>query len=72
MMMFNMIKIPGILSGCHSSAQQPRQPDGGPVGQIKGLPLTTHLLKKRRAERQLFAEAQKGQKAARQRKSITV
>ncbi len=25
------------LSGCHSSEQQPRQPDGGPGGQIKGL-----------------------------------
>jgi hypothetical protein len=24
------------LSGCHSSEQQPRQPDGGPLGQIKG------------------------------------
>jgi hypothetical protein len=22
--------------GCYSSEQQPRQPDGGPVGQIKG------------------------------------
>jgi hypothetical protein len=32
----------------------------------------TYLLKKRRAEKQLFAEAQKGQKAARQIKSITV
>jgi hypothetical protein len=32
----------------------------------------TYLLKKRRAKRQLFAEAQKGQKAACQRKSITV
>jgi hypothetical protein len=24
------------LSGCNSSEKQPRQPDGGPVGQIKG------------------------------------
>jgi hypothetical protein len=24
------------LSGCHSKEQQPRQPDRGPVGQIKG------------------------------------
>ncbi len=23
------------LSGCHPSGQQPRQPDGGPGGQIK-------------------------------------
>ncbi len=23
------------LSGCHPSGQQPRQPDGGPEGQIK-------------------------------------
>ncbi len=23
------------LSGCHHSGQQPRQPDGGPEGQIK-------------------------------------
>jgi hypothetical protein len=24
-----------VLSGCHPSGQQPRQPDGGPEGQIK-------------------------------------
>jgi hypothetical protein len=42
------------------------------VGQIKGVLLLTQIQRKRRAERQLFAEAQKGQKAARQRKSITV
>jgi hypothetical protein len=30
------------LSGCHSSEQQPRQPDGGPAGQIKGL-LSWHI-----------------------------
>jgi hypothetical protein len=30
------------LSGCHSSEQQPRQPDGGPEGQIKGL-LSRHI-----------------------------
>ncbi len=23
------------LSGCHPSGQQPRQPDGGPEGQVK-------------------------------------
>ncbi len=37
------------LSGCHSSEQQPRQPDGGPEGQIKGL-LSRHITKKKRAK----------------------
>ncbi len=37
------------LSGCHSSEQQPRQPDGGPEGQIKGL-LSRHITKENRAK----------------------
>ncbi len=35
------------LSGCHSSEQQSRQPDGGPGGQIKGL-LSQHVTKRNR------------------------
>jgi hypothetical protein len=52
------------LSGCHSSEQQLRQPDGGgAVGQIKGYSHDTFTKEKReRAERQLFAEAQKGKR----------
>jgi hypothetical protein len=30
------------LSVCHSSEQQPRQPDSGPQGQMKGL-LSKHI-----------------------------
>ncbi len=35
------------LSGCCSSEQQPRQPDRGKLGQIKGL-LSQHIYKKKR------------------------
>ncbi len=34
------------LSDCYSSEQQPRQPDGGPVGQNKGL-LSRHVYKRK-------------------------
>jgi hypothetical protein len=37
------------LPGCHSSEQQPWQPDGGPEGQIKGL-LSWHITKEKRAK----------------------
>jgi hypothetical protein len=41
-------KVKG-LSGCHPSGQQPRQPDRGPGGQIKGL-LSRHVTKRNRAK----------------------
>jgi hypothetical protein len=57
------------LFDCYTNEQQPRKPDGEPEWANKGLlSCHTYLLKKRRAEKQLFAEAQKG-KAACQRKA---
>ncbi len=50
--------------------QQSRQPEGGPVGPNKGL-LSWHVYSKRRAGKQLLVWLKKGQKAARQIKSIT-
>jgi hypothetical protein len=38
------------LSGCHSSEQQPRQPDRGAIGQNKRATLKTYLLKEKRAK----------------------
>jgi hypothetical protein len=54
------------LSGCHPSGQQPRQPDGGPEGQIKNYS-HDNLLKGTELKAALI-EALEGQKAARQRK----
>jgi hypothetical protein len=48
------------LSGCHPSGQQPRQPDGGPEGQIKGY-----------SHDNLLKETSNGQKATGKRKSFT-
>jgi hypothetical protein len=41
------------LSGCHPSGQQPRQPDGGPEGQLKNYS-HDNLLKKNRAQAALI------------------
>jgi hypothetical protein len=56
------------LSDCYSSEQQPRQPDGGPVGQIKGL-LSWHVYKRKESWKVALFWSTKGQKAACQRKS---
>jgi hypothetical protein len=57
------------LSNCYSSEQQPRKPDRGPVGQIKGY--SYDMFTKEKKSKQLLAEAQKEQKAARQRKPLS-
>ncbi len=48
------------LSGCHPSGQQPRQPDGGPEGQIKNYS-HDNLLKETELEVAL-TEAQLGKR----------
>jgi hypothetical protein len=44
---------------------------GGDIGPIKRL-LSLHIYSKKRELKALYTEAQQGQKAARQRKSVTV
>jgi hypothetical protein len=55
------------LPGCHSSEQQPRQPDRGPEGQNKGL-LSRHITKKRELKEALNWSTRRP-KAACQRKA---
>jgi hypothetical protein len=55
------------LSDYYSCEWQPRQSDGGASGPNKRATLMTHLLKKRRVEKQLFGRA----KCSPPKKSIT-